>query len=984
MPIDFTGDFLRASGRLDINVFGFVQGSVAFAFQQQTVDVNTGSGPVFSAKLTTLALNILGDDGNPANGAENGLWIGTPDRSIGFSVGSGSLAIATVKPTTTTDVRSWTAITAQIANGTFTGGGPLEATVNSLRVEINKATGTGAQALNWTSSIDTDGDHNNFSAKAVSISVETGGTPIVHQVTYAGERLRAAGSLTINILGFVSGTVGFSYETKTVDARVGSGDDLDNATLSLISLTVTNLFVGVPGGPGFTLSSGKLSLALLKPNATANDGRSWMALTATLGNASLTGIDGLTLSISSVTAKINRGAGTKTTGGAAADAINWATSIDTDAAGGFDVADPVEVVDEANVKTPINLSGSLLELGGTLTSLDVFGFVTGSGTLLFRQSEVTVTEPAMTKARLTTLTLTLSNVFVGIPNGPGFTLAGATLHVASLKPPAPAQPGGTPDPRSWTAVYVELNGASFSGVPGAFSLEVPLLKVKINQASGGAVPPAALDWSKVNATLPGDIATLKGKLLLATGSVNIKIADFVEVSGEFAFEKGDDIFITRAGVGETSRKVSLIRIGINAGTLFAGINATNPNERVGLLLSDVSLGLALMKDAPGVGTTSYTALIASGTAQLVGVDELNIFGTLRVELNQTSDTANPTKVVDFSKLPGGKLEVKTGPNESSPLIPLTFTTDVLRVAGKALLRVQSFVFVSADFAFEKIATPFTLTTDEGVSSKTGQVTAIKVGVTNGNAFFGTGGPYFNNDGTLHADAAGATGLLVSNLTVGLALIKPTAAAGNQLAQYKSFFALKASGNISLVGVDGVTASITNMSIEINDATRLGTGTPLAAADFSTNNLSIPTGIGTDPVVITAKGRLIRQGHCDAGLRRLHLRLRHDRLLEGPAATNMTLVGGAPAGTLDLITVEATGVNVFAGVDGPASAPGAKGLSIENVNLGLAILKPTAAVNRKSYFALSISAASASLIGIDGVTAKFTDIEVEINSASDPR
>ena len=175
IPIDFTGDFLRASGRLDIDLFGFVQGSVAFAFQQQTVDVKIGSGAVFSGNLTTIALNILGDDGNAANGVENGLFIGTPDRSIGFSVASGSLAIAALKPTVA-DGRSWTAITAQIANGTFSGGAPLEATVNSLRVEINKAAGAGAQPLNWTSSIDTDGDHGSFTPDTVSISVETGGS----------------------------------------------------------------------------------------------------------------------------------------------------------------------------------------------------------------------------------------------------------------------------------------------------------------------------------------------------------------------------------------------------------------------------------------------------------------------------------------------------------------------------------------------------------------------------------------------------------------------------------------------------------------------------------------------------------------------------------------------------------------------------------------------------------------------------------------
>ena len=173
-------------------------------------------------------------------------------------------------------------------------------------------------------------------------------------------------------------------------------------------------------------------------------------------------------------------------------------------------------------------------------------------------------------------------------------------------------------------------------MPSSFALTAQTLVVKLNQASGGATPPAPLDWSKVQgATLAGQIANLSGKLLLVAGTLTLDVADFVHVSGSFALEKGDDIFITRAGE-TTTRKVTLLRFGISGGTLFAGINATNPGERVGLSLTNVSLGLALMKDAPGVGTTSYTALIASGTASLVGVDGLDISGTLRVELNQNS------------------------------------------------------------------------------------------------------------------------------------------------------------------------------------------------------------------------------------------------------------------------------------------------------------------------------------------------------------
>jgi hypothetical protein len=236
---------------------------------------------------------------------------------------------------------------------------------------------------------------------------------------------------------------------------------------------------------------------------------------------------------------------------------------------------------------------------------------------------------------------------------------------------------------------------------------------------------------------------------------------------------------------------------------------------------------------------------------------------------------------------------------------------------------------------------------------------------------------------VRADADGATGLLVSDLTVGLALIKPTTTA-TQLAQYKSFFALKAAATSRWSG--------STASRRRSPTCRSRSTTPPASArraarggELLANTLSIPTGIGTDPVVITAKGRLIRaRGTVTLGFGGFIYVSGTIGFSKGRQLTNMTLVGGGSAGTLDLITVEATGVNVFAGVDGPASASGAKGISIQNVNLGLAILKPIAPVgNRKSYLALSISAASASLIGIDGVTAALTEIEVEMNSAGDP-
>ncbi len=122
--------------------------------------------------------------------------------------------------------------------------------------------------------------------------------------------------------------------------------------------------------------------------------------------------------------------------------------------------------------------------------------------------------------------------------------------------------------------------------------------------------------------------------------------------------------------------------------------------------------------------------------------------------------------------------------------------------------------------------------------------------------------------------------------------------------------------------------------------------------------------------------------------------------KGTRVTGMKLADqtGTAAGDLDLITVTATGVNIFVGIGGPywndsngdqvidgsddPLAAGAKGLILSNVNLAIALLKPTAANSRKSYFAMKVTG-NASIVGIEGLGFSATGLSVEVNSASDP-
>ncbi|TPW07497.1 MAG: hypothetical protein FD127_4479, partial [Acidimicrobiaceae bacterium] len=82
------------------------------------------------------------------------------------------------------------------------------------------------------------------------------------------------------------------------------------------------------------------------------------------------------------------------------------------------------------------------------------------------------------------------------------------------------------------------------------------------------------------------------------------------------------------------------------------------------------------------------------------------------------------------------------------------------------------------------------------------------------------------------------------------------------------------------------------------------------------------------------------------------------------------------------TVGFSNADVFLGTGGSASAPGALGLSLTGVEGGLAIFRPTAAGNLNSYYALSATAANASIVGVPELTASFDGLTISINSSTD--
>ncbi|HKI92981.1 MAG TPA: hypothetical protein VJ986_11835, partial [Gaiellaceae bacterium] len=953
-PFDLSGATVQASGTAAVSLGnGLVSGTVSFSISQTTVNVdvngdgcldfqttcvNAARGPpgpdLQNATLTTIGLRILSP----------GLTIGA--GGVGFTVASGTLAVAVVTPSAADkaagDTRSWLAVDASISNGSFTGVSGLTVTVDSLAVRINKASGLDAagdtnRALDWTKAI----------AGGVSVTTPTPTGPVTQTIDYTSQLFGASGALEIDVFGFLSGHVAFTFQTQT--ASLTASAPITSGTLTTMSLTLTNGFVGVPGGIGFSIGSGTLSLATLTPTATT-DTRRWLAVTGTLQNASFEGVTGLTLTVNSLSVTINQGSDST---GATVPALDWQTAFTSPIAG-------------------LPTAGGLTASGSA--TIDLFGLVSGTISFTVAKTTVDVASLGLTGANLLTLTLT-GSIFLGV-NGFGVDVNNASLKLAILKPADPA------DKRSWLAIDASVGPLSFQPLAG-ISFQLASLEVRISRSPVGA----PLDWT----TIPSAGITFHDANvteLFAAGAV-MSIDNFIYASGDFAFTTGSDIYVTPKG-STTSVDVSLLQIGVSNGNLFAGTGspitaagAFDPQATgaVGVGLSGVQFAVAIMTERTTTSPVTYTALKGSGAAALYGVSGITLEGTLEVQANLATDKANPSRAppaIDFTQLSGGGLAVPTGPSSS---VLLDFSGGVVKASGSVTLALGGFAYVTGKFAFQQGTTGTPITLSNG---HTGTASVTTVGVSDAYAFFGTGGPYWdsNGDGVVspgETPSAGAMGLAIGHVSLALALVK--ADAGQFTSDgFTSGFALEASGSVSLVGISAITASIQSVKLSLNQATSTSGAAVDWKASFGGTGLSVDTG-GGNSTLLDQTGPIFQASGSITIAIGGFVYLQGNVAFTKGAQKTVTLAGGG-TDTVDVLTVGASGVTAFVGVNGPpATSSSAIGLSLTGVNFALALMKSTA-VPTRSYYALEATVASATVVGVTGLTVAVTNLDIQVNGASD--
>ncbi|MEI7785530.1 MAG: hypothetical protein WCK08_14170, partial [Betaproteobacteria bacterium] len=987
------GELTRASANLSLDVAGFVavQGALAIEKSSQTVTLNDGTEDKPASQVRVDMLSVGGSGLNAFAGVAGGYdaqgdlregaqGLSLTDVDFGLVLLGEQLTPAQAKANVT--ARSWMALQASAASAQVLGLDDITLAADTLTLEINRADKAGTLV--------------DFAARGLTVQTGTAAEPASLTLSMdgaQGELTRASGNLTVDVMGFFQVSGGFAIEK--LDSAVTLADltgtpDKNEAEDPVaveqlrIGASGVNAFAGVNGGQanalGLSLSDVDFAIVLSTEKISSpstTPARSWTSVQANVGGAAFVGVDGLTVAADGVTVSVNRAA--------------YDTSV-------IDLRTGATVLNVATgpaSELAMNLDGrlgELLQVSGHM-NIDAFGFVQVEGDFALENvsqvQTITLAGGSTTEARVLTLGGHQLNAFAGVGGGTdeaiGLELGGVDFGLALYSDVAD-------ELRSWTAFQARATSASFVGVDGLQAQGTDML-LEINRAGkdGDAVIDFALtdpaDASSPRrtaltvATGPSSsmeltLAGADGEVTRAAGQLDLDVFGFFQVAGQLAIERKDSELTLNDGVtsddplkarAATLLQADVLTVGGSGLDAFAGING-GTEQRMGLALKDVDFGLALITERLPAGSTatarSFTSLKATaGELAFVGVEGVQASASdLMVEINRgiPGTGAASDLVVDYS---GVQLEVMAGSRGQTVVLDTDGSLgELARAAGNVKLDLFGFVSLSGELAFESSQRSVKLFGGETVATD-----ALLVGGTGIDAFVGVG-----------SGQADAIGLQLSDAEFGLALL----AASNDASRTWTSFQATAS-SLSFVGIEGLTASATGISVFINQAGKTGD----KVVDYGWKNaddtslgrqtaLSIPTGTSSTLTLSMAgsEGEIIKAA---AGL---DLDLFGFFSVKGNFAVEqrsqqVVLSDGSVIKQADLITIGASDVDAFAGVR--AGQDDAIGLKLGQVNFGLALITDPDHPGRH-FTSLQANAASAEVKGIDSLTAEVQNLLVNIN------
>jgi hypothetical protein len=428
------GDHLRVSAHLTVDLFGFVQVEGDFALDRRDASLTLDDG-------STVAVNLLTVGARGVQGFA-GMGGGTDD-AVGLALSDLDLALVfAAEDVQSGTPRQWTSLQGSAGAAALQGVDGVTLRGSDLSLQVNQAAA--------------DGHVVDYSAATLDVSAGAGDPITLDMDGALGELLRASGSMSLGVMEFFQASGDFALERSratvhTADKAGTLADESGEVEVDLLTLGASGVsaFAGVGAGTddavGLSLDEAAFALAIAQERVQTGTPRQWTALKAQAGAAGMVGIDGLTLSGTTMSAAVN-------VGDVDGVVLDFADAYALDVATG-----PASTLS-------IDLSGAdgeTLAASGQV-SVDLFGFASFDGALAVqaRDGEVRLQGATVdTAVRLLTVGIDGAEGFVGLNGGSvdavglGFSGASVGLVVASdLADPA----------RQWIAAQAEVASAAFT------------------------------------------------------------------------------------------------------------------------------------------------------------------------------------------------------------------------------------------------------------------------------------------------------------------------------------------------------------------------------------------------------------------------------------------------------------------------------------------------------------------------------------------
>ena len=508
-----------------------------------------------------------------------------------------------------------------------------------------------------------------------------------------------------------------------------------------------------------------------------------------------------------------------------------------------------------------------------------------------------------------------------------------------------------------------LSSATLGGVLSLTNISVTLTM------KGGSVSAVSISADSASLTLGGGVSLTTGKVTgnydiagkkfsLTLKTVTLAFSTFVNVSADSAsltYDASADTAVNLTdGTTTSTKSVSLLTIGINNATVFAGMNGPSSNsDAVGVELDGANLALALMSASDG--TVYYGVEAKAGALKADGLpDGFKLSSSdLQVQINGSNDGNNVVNF-DSSFVKGTGLAVATGGDS----VNLDYTHKFFQASGTIELDFGGYVSISGSMAIQSQAGT-TVTLSDGTTPTMSELT---IGADKVTIFAGMNGPSTNSK---------AVGVELDNAGFALAMFTGT--------DGKVYYGVKSTAEtLKAVGLpDGFEISATDLQVQINGG---NDGNNVVNFDAFNPGTGMAVQTGTSPSVNLDYTQKYLQA---SGTIKLEfggfVSVSGSMAIQSQAGTTVTLTGGATQ-TMSELTIGANDVTIFAGMNGPSTNTNAVGVELDKASFALALFTGTTG---KVYYGVVANATSLSSVGLPkSIKVGAGDLDVEINGSND--